>query len=79
MPRCATPTTRLSAERGYRLATEPKVTLPTEQEAIEKLMSGESDLDYTMALEIVPPITLADFTTINLTQIDQRSHRRRSG
>ncbi len=60
---------QIVSERGYRLATEPKVTLPTEQEAIEKLMSGESDLDYTMALEIVPPITLADFTTINLTKL----------
>jgi len=55
-------------DNGFRLATEPKVTLPTEQDAIEKLMSGNSDLDYTMALEIVPDIKLADFATIKLTR-----------
>ncbi|MGH6727534.1 MAG: trigger factor [Pseudolabrys sp.] len=56
-------------EHGFRLATEPKVTLPTEQDAIEKLMAGDSDLDYTMALEIVPDIKLADFATIKLTKL----------
>jgi trigger factor len=60
---------QIVSERGYKLATEPKVTLPTEQDAIEKLMSGESDLDYTMALEIVPPIPLTDFTAIKLTKL----------
>ena len=56
-------------ERGYKLATDPKVTLPTEQDAIEKLMAGKSDLDYTMAVEIVPRIELTDFTTIKLTKL----------
>jgi trigger factor len=48
-------------ERGYKLAAQPKVTLPTEEGAIEKLIAGNSDLDYTMAVEIVPPIALGDF------------------
>jgi trigger factor len=60
---------QIVSERGYKLATEPKVTLPTEQDAIEKLMSGKTDLDYTMALEIVPPIQLTDFTAIKLTKL----------
>ena len=60
---------QIVSERGYKLATDPKVTLPTEQDAIDKLMSGESDLDYTMAVEIVPPIKLTDFTTIKLTKL----------
>jgi len=60
---------QIVSERGYKLASDPKVTLPTEQDAVEKLMSGKSDLDYTMAVEIVPPIKLTDFTTIKLTKL----------
>src|SRR5262245_4505415 len=56
-------------ERGYKLAAEPKVTLPTEESAIEELFSGKSDLNYTMALEIVPPITLGDFKSIKLRRL----------
>ena len=57
------------SERGYKLASDPKVTLPTEAGAVEKLIAGESDLDYTMAFEIVPPITLADFKTFKLVKL----------
>jgi len=60
---------QIVSERGYKLAADPKVTLPTEQGAVEKLIAGESDLDYTMAVEIVPAITLADFKTIKLTKL----------
>ncbi len=60
---------QIVSERGYKLAADPKVTLPTEQDAVEKLMSGKSDLDYTMAVEIVPPIKLTDFRTIKLTKL----------
>jgi trigger factor len=60
---------QIVSERGFKLAADPKVTLPTEQEAIEKLIAGQSDLDYTMAVEIVPPIALADFKTIKLTKL----------
>jgi trigger factor len=56
-------------EHGYKLAAEPKVTLPTEEGAIEQLINGKTDLNYTMALEIVPPITLGDFKTIKLTKL----------
>src|SRR5450759_4715734 len=60
---------QIISERGYKLAADPQVTLPTEQEAVEKLISGQSDLDYTMAVEIVPPIELTDFKTIKLTKL----------
>jgi trigger factor len=60
---------QIVSERGFKLAADPKVTLPTEQEAVEKLITGQSDLDYTMAVEIVPPIDLTDFKTIKLTRL----------
>jgi len=60
---------QIVSERGFKLAADPKVTLPTEESAIEQLINGKTDLNYTMALEIVPPITLGDFKTIKLTKL----------
>ena len=60
---------QIVSERGFKLAADPKVMLPTEQEEIEKLISGKSDLDFKMAVEIVPPIELTDFKTIRLTKL----------
>src|ERR1041385_5311394 len=56
-------------ERGFKLASEPKVTMPEERDAIEQLIAGKTDLNYTMAVEIVPPITLANFKDIKLTKL----------
>ncbi|KJC37459.1 trigger factor [Bradyrhizobium sp. LTSP849] len=53
--------TQLFSERGFRLATEPKITMPTEQAEVEELLNGKSDLTYTVAIEVVPAIALADF------------------
>src|SRR6202162_6504635 len=33
---------QIVSERGYKLASDPKVTLPTEEGAIEKLIAGGS-------------------------------------
>jgi trigger factor len=60
--------TQIFSERGFKLAGDPKVTLPTEQADVEKLIEGKSDLDYTVAIEILPPIELADFKTYKLTR-----------
>ncbi len=61
--------TQIFTDRGFKLAGEPKVTLPTEEAAIEKMLSGQSDLDYTVAIEVVPPITLADFKTFKIEKL----------
>ena len=56
-------------DHGFKLATEPKVVLPSEEGAVEEVIAGQSDLAYTVEMEIVPPITLADFKTIELTRL----------
>jgi trigger factor len=53
--------TQIFTERGFRLAAEPKITMPTEGKEVEELLAGKSDLTYTVAIEVVPPIQLADF------------------
>lgn len=54
------------SERGFRLASEPKVTMPTEAKEIEAILEGKSDLNYSVAIEVVPPIELADFKTFKV-------------
>lgn len=58
--------TQLFSERGFRLATEPKITMPTEQSEVEELLSGKTDLTYTVAIEVVPSIALADFKSFQV-------------
>jgi trigger factor len=60
---------QIITDRGLKLATEPKVTLPSEEGAVESIISGKADLAYTVELEIVPAITLADFKTIKLERL----------
>jgi trigger factor len=58
--------TQIFTDRGFRLATEPKVTMPTEEKEVEQILAGKSDLTYTVSIEVVPPIELADFKTFNV-------------
>jgi trigger factor len=60
---------QIITERGFRLVREPQVTMPSEQSEVEQMIDGKSDLAYTVAIEIMPPIELADFKGIELTRL----------
>jgi trigger factor len=62
-------TAQIVTERKLKLATQPKVTMSTDQSEVEGVIGGKSDLSYTVALEIVPPIELADFKTLKLERL----------
>jgi trigger factor len=57
---------QIFTERGFRLATEPKITMPTEKKAVEDILAGKSDLTYTVSIEVVPAIALADFKSFTV-------------
>jgi len=57
---------KIVSEHGLKLAAQPKVNLPEEQSAIEGVINGQADLDYTVAIEVIPVITLTDFKDIAL-------------
>jgi trigger factor len=57
---------QIFTERGFRLATEPKITMPTEGKAVEDILAGKSDLTYTVSIEVVPAIALADFKSFTV-------------
>ena len=60
---------KIVTDNGYQLAVEPKVVLPTDEGAVEGVIEGKADLSYTVEMEIVPAIALADFKSIKLTRL----------
>jgi trigger factor len=56
-------------ERGLRLAREPKVTIPNEETEVDRVISGQADLAYTLSFEVLPAITLGDFGSIKLERL----------
>jgi len=61
--------TKIVTDEKLKLAIEPKVVLPEEKEAVDRLIEGKSDLDYKVEIEVVPAITLTDFKAIKLTRL----------
>jgi trigger factor len=57
---------QIFTERGFRLAAEPKITMPTEKNEVDEILDGKSDLNYTVAIEVVPAIQLADFKSFSV-------------
>jgi trigger factor len=57
---------KIVSDRGLKLAMEPKVTIPEDESEVAKIIGGQSDLAYTVALEILPKIELGDFKGIKL-------------
>jgi trigger factor len=60
---------KIVSDHGFRLAMEPKVTIPNEESQVPKVIGGESDLAYTLAVEVLPTIELADFKSIKLERL----------
>jgi trigger factor len=52
---------------GFKLAIEPRIKLADEgEQAVKEVMEGRADLSYTVAMELLPKIELADFRKIKL-------------
>ncbi|MGD0723789.1 MAG: trigger factor [Roseiarcus sp.] len=53
-------------ENGLRLAQEPKVELPTDQASIEAALEARGDLNFTVALEVLPKFEIGPFDQLAL-------------
>jgi trigger factor len=60
---------KIVSDNNFRLAMQPKVTLPEDEKAVEAVIEGKSDLAYTVAMEILAPIEIVDFSTVELTRL----------
>ncbi len=61
---------QIVTDRGFKLVREPQVTGLEEKDAVEQVIEGKSDLAYTVAIEILPAIELADFKGIALERLN---------
>jgi trigger factor len=59
---------KITEEAGAKLAAEPKVVLPEDQETINKVLAGEADLDFSVDVEVLPKISLRDHSGIEVTR-----------
>jgi trigger factor len=53
-------------ENGLRLAQEPKVELPSDQASIEAALEARGDLNFKVALEVLPKFEVGAFDDISL-------------
>jgi trigger factor len=60
---------KIVTDNGYKLATEPKVQLPEGEADVRQVVEGKADLAYSVAIEILPKIELADFKGIALQRL----------
>jgi len=56
-------------DNGFRLAGQPKVTLPEAETEVKDVVAGKADLAYSVAIEILPKIELADFKDVKLEKL----------
>ena len=60
---------KIITDNGLKLAGEPKVTLAGGDDAVKEVVEGKADLAYSVAIELLPKIDLADFKDIALEKL----------
>ena len=56
-------------DNHLRLAREPKVELPTDQAAIDAALEARGDLNFKVALEVLPVFEIGDFSQVSLERL----------
>jgi trigger factor len=56
-------------DNHLRLAREPKVELPTDQATIDAALEARGDLNFKVALEVLPVFEIGDFSEISLERL----------
>ncbi len=60
---------KLVEDNGFKLAMEPRIEFPEDKAVVEAAMEARGDLEYTVALEILPEIEVADFSKVAVTKL----------
>jgi trigger factor len=53
-------------DRSERAATQPKIDLPEDQQTINQVLDGQSDLSFDVSYEVLPPVTIMDLKSVKL-------------
>lgn len=59
---------KIVTDNGLKLAFEPQVRFPESKDEIEAAMEAKGDLAFTVALEVLPKIELADLSDVSLVK-----------
>ena len=59
---------RIIEDNSLKLALEPKVDMTGDQAEVEKALDAKGDLDFTVAVEVLPSFDLADLSDVLLTK-----------
>ena len=59
---------KIVADNGLKLAFEPQIKFPENKDEIEAAMEAKGDLAFTVALEVLPKIELADISDVSLSK-----------
>lgn len=59
---------KIVEEAGSRLAGEPKVVLPEDENTINSVLAGNGDLDFSIDVEVLPKIEVVDHSHIELVR-----------
>lgn len=59
---------KIVTDNGLKLAFEPQIKFPENKDEIEAAMEAKGDLAFTVALEVLPKIELADLSDVSLTK-----------
>lgn len=57
---------KIVADNGLKLAFEPQIRFPENKDEIEAAMEAKGDLAFTVAIEVLPKIELADLSDVAL-------------
>jgi trigger factor len=61
--------TKISTDNALRFAMEPKVRFPEDKQEIEAALDAKGDLAFTVAVEVLPKIEMADHSGVSLTRL----------
>ena len=57
---------KIIEDNSLKLAMEPKIDMAGGQEEVEKALQAKGDLDFTVALEVLPEFELADLADVSV-------------
>ena len=60
---------KIIEDNNLRLALEPKIDMAGDQAEVEKALDARGDLDFTVAVEVLPSFELADLSDVSLKKL----------
>ena len=60
---------KIVEDNNLKLALEPKIDMSSDQAEVEKALDAKGDLDFTVAVEVLPTFELADLTDVSVRKL----------